>query len=68
MKYKKLFEPIKIGNVELKNRIIFPPVSTNFASADGHLTDKFIKHYARRANGHLSQELTHMIFLATGRY
>ncbi|MBW2301748.1 MAG: FAD-dependent oxidoreductase [Deltaproteobacteria bacterium] len=51
MKYKKLFEPIKIGNVELKNRIIFPPVSTNFASADGHLTDKFIKHYARRANG-----------------
>ena len=53
MKYKKLFEPVEIGNanIKLKNRMIFPPISTNFASADGRLTDKFVKHYARRAKG-----------------
>lgn len=49
--HKRLFEPIEIGNVVLKNRTIFPPISTNFAGEDGHLTDKFIKHYARRARG-----------------
>ena len=51
MKYKKLFESVEIGDVELKNRIIFPPISTNFATLDGHLTEKYIRHYERRAKG-----------------
>jgi len=50
-KYKELFTPIKIGKMELKNRTIFPPISTNFAAADGHLTEKFMQHYERRAVG-----------------
>ena len=49
--YKKMFEPIKIGNVLLKNRTIFPPISTNFAGEDGCLTKRFIQHYVRRAQG-----------------
>ncbi len=51
MNYERLFEPVKIGNLFLKNRTIFPPISTNFAEEDGSLTDKFINHYVRRAKG-----------------
>lgn len=49
--YENIFKKIKIGNVELRNRTLFPPISTNFASRSGHLTERFIKHYARRAKG-----------------
>jgi len=51
MSYKRIFEEIKIGSITLKNRTVFPPISTNFASDDGHLTDRFIEHYVRRAQG-----------------
>ena len=51
MNYKRMFEEIKIGTITLKNRTVFPPISTNFASGDGHLTDRFIEHYVRRAQG-----------------
>ncbi|RKY45937.1 MAG: tRNA uridine 5-carboxymethylaminomethyl modification protein [Candidatus Neomarinimicrobiota bacterium] len=51
MKYKKIFKPIRIGKVELRNRLIFPPISTNFADQNGKLTEKFVKHYVRRAKG-----------------
>jgi len=49
--YPKLFEPITIGNVELMNRVVFPPISTNFALENGRLTERFVKHYERRARG-----------------
>ncbi len=51
MKYEKLFSPVKIGRLRLKNRIIFPPISTNLASVEGEVTDRMIYHYARRARG-----------------
>ncbi len=49
--YPKLFEPINIGNVELMNRVVFPPISTNFALENGRLTERFVRHYKRRARG-----------------
>jgi len=51
MKYNKLFNPLKIEGISLKNRTIFPPISTNFAKKDGHLSDRFIWHYVRCAKG-----------------
>jgi 2,4-dienoyl-CoA reductase-like NADH-dependent reductase (Old Yellow Enzyme family)/thioredoxin reductase len=51
MEYEKLFSPIRIGNLTARNRIIFPPVSTNLASTTGEVTDDFIYHYGRRARG-----------------
>jgi len=53
MKYKKIFKPIRIGKVELRNRLIFPPISTNFADQNGKLTERFVKHYVRRAKGEI---------------
>ncbi len=49
--YNEIFAPINIGTVDVPNRAIFPPISTNFAKGDGHLTELFIKHYETRARG-----------------
>lgn len=51
MDYSLLFDKINIRNVELKNRIVFPPISTNFANPDGSVSERLIAHYERRAKG-----------------
>lgn len=51
MKYKKLFTRGKIGNLELKNRIVLPPMGTNMASYTGEATDEIIRFYTERAKG-----------------
>ncbi|MDP6783303.1 MAG: NADH:flavin oxidoreductase, partial [Dehalococcoidia bacterium] len=47
----KLFEPIKVGSMEVKNRIVFPPMGTMLANPDGTVSDRLVKYYARRAEG-----------------
>ncbi len=47
MSYKHLFSPISIKSVYFKNRIVMPPMATNF----GIITDKSIAYYAKRALG-----------------
>lgn len=51
MKFDKLLEPGRIGNTELRNRFVMPPMGTNFGSADGMVTDEMIEYYRRRAAG-----------------
>jgi 2,4-dienoyl-CoA reductase-like NADH-dependent reductase (Old Yellow Enzyme family)/thioredoxin reductase len=46
-----LFTPIKIGNLEIKNRIVFPPMVTGKAGPDGKVTDGHIAWYEMRAKG-----------------
>ncbi|MDX9786116.1 MAG: FAD-dependent oxidoreductase [Desulfobacterales bacterium] len=50
MKFKKLFSPITIGNMELKNRIVMAPMATNFLSY-GEINQRFISFYRERAKG-----------------
>ncbi|MEM3585901.1 MAG: FAD-dependent oxidoreductase [Candidatus Jordarchaeaceae archaeon] len=47
----RLFEPVNIGNVELRNRLVMPPMGTNFASEDGSVTNRIIEYYRERARG-----------------
>jgi 2,4-dienoyl-CoA reductase-like NADH-dependent reductase (Old Yellow Enzyme family)/thioredoxin reductase len=49
--YTKLFEPGKIGRMEVKNRIIMPPCGTHYSSLDGLVTDRQITYYGERAKG-----------------
>jgi 2,4-dienoyl-CoA reductase-like NADH-dependent reductase (Old Yellow Enzyme family) len=49
-KYSVMFEAIKIGNVEMRNRLVMAPVTTNFSTA-GYLTEEFIAFLAARARG-----------------
>ena len=46
-----LFSPIKINQLEINNRIVLPPMATNFADTDGYVTDAVIAYYVERARG-----------------
>ena len=51
MEFKKLFEPIKIGPVEIKNRIVLAPMNVHMANADGSVSEQELCYYAARAKG-----------------
>ncbi len=51
MNFKNLLSPGKIGNLELKNRFVVPPMGTNYADGDGMVTDGMVEYYRRRAAG-----------------
>jgi 2,4-dienoyl-CoA reductase-like NADH-dependent reductase (Old Yellow Enzyme family)/thioredoxin reductase len=47
----KLWEPIRIGTMELKNRFIMAPMFTCMANAGGEVSDEIVEYYERRAKG-----------------
>ncbi|MBR0342960.1 MAG: FAD-dependent oxidoreductase [Oscillospiraceae bacterium] len=51
MAYKQLFEPGKIGSLELKNRIVMPAMGCSLAESSGEAGARMIKYYADRARG-----------------
>ena len=51
MSFKKMFEPGKIGNVEIKNRLVVPPMASLYAAEDGNLTERYIRYYEEKAKG-----------------
>jgi len=51
MELKTLFSPEKIGNVEIKNRIVRSATYTHSATDDGHVTDEMINFYSNLAKG-----------------
>lgn len=51
MKYETLFSPIKIGNVEIKNRICMAPMLMDFGQFDGRTTNQLMDYYEERAKG-----------------
>jgi len=51
MKFKNLFKPIKIGNLQLKNRIIMSAMATNYADENGYVTDRLKAYHEARAKG-----------------
>src|SRR5512136_741404 len=50
-RFENLFSPFQIGSLELKNRIVMPPMATNFAGEDGFVNERHIAYYLRRARG-----------------
>jgi 2,4-dienoyl-CoA reductase-like NADH-dependent reductase (Old Yellow Enzyme family) len=49
--FDAVFEPLNVGGVTLPNRIVFPPFQTNYASADGFVTDRVLRFYREIARG-----------------
>lgn len=45
----RLFDTLKVGSLELRNRIVMPPMATEYSTPEGFVTDKLISHYAERA-------------------
>jgi len=50
MKFFKLFEPLKISNITLSNRIVMPAMHLGLAN-DGFITKKLTNFYVERAKG-----------------
>ncbi len=50
-KYQAIFEPLTIKRMTLKNRVIMPPMGTNFANTDGSFNEKHYAYYEQRAKG-----------------
>jgi 2,4-dienoyl-CoA reductase-like NADH-dependent reductase (Old Yellow Enzyme family) len=46
-----LLTPARIGGVEIKNRIIMPPMTTRLSDDEGHVTDDTIAYYMARVRG-----------------
>jgi 2,4-dienoyl-CoA reductase-like NADH-dependent reductase (Old Yellow Enzyme family) len=46
-----LLTPARIGAVEIRNRIVMPPMTTRTADEDGHVTDDTVAYYLARARG-----------------
>ncbi|MCP4681874.1 MAG: FAD-dependent oxidoreductase [Desulfobacterales bacterium] len=49
--FKNLFNPGKIGEMEVKNRFILAPMYVGSADADGFITQRTLDYYAERAKG-----------------
>ena len=47
----KLFSPFTVKHINLKNRIVMPPLASFLIGDDGSITDETIEHYRRRAAG-----------------
>lgn len=49
--YERLFTPIKIRGMELKNRIILPAMGTKFSGKTSYVTDQLIDYHLARVRG-----------------
>ena len=50
-KYPHIFSPIKIGKIEIKNRIKYASTETNFNYRDGYVSDKEVGYMEAQARG-----------------
>jgi 2,4-dienoyl-CoA reductase-like NADH-dependent reductase (Old Yellow Enzyme family)/thioredoxin reductase len=57
---KNLFEPISIGNLELKNRIVMSAMYTQICSVTGEVTEQTIYYYGERAKGGASMVIVEL--------
>ncbi|MFH1486725.1 MAG: NAD(P)/FAD-dependent oxidoreductase [Chloroflexota bacterium] len=51
MQFPKLFEPGRIGTLQLQNRLIMAAMGTFSATAEGEATQRMLDYYAARARG-----------------
>lgn len=49
--FSELWKPIKIGNLELKNRLVMPAMGSNYADRDHRFTDRAAWYYGAQAKG-----------------
>ncbi|MCX5866395.1 MAG: FAD-dependent oxidoreductase [Proteobacteria bacterium] len=48
---KYLFKPIRIGAMEVRNRIVLPPMTLSYGMADGTVSERLRDYYEARAKG-----------------
>lgn len=48
---RTLLSPLTIGSMTLRNRVVMPPMGTNFAAVTGEMTPRHLAYYRERAKG-----------------
>lgn len=49
--YPGIFEPFRLGNMQLKNRVVLPPMGTGLGEPGGFVSQRTIDYYEARAKG-----------------
>lgn len=49
--YQKLFTPMKIGKLEIKNRFVVPAMDSHYTNEEHYFTSQAINYYGERAKG-----------------
>jgi 2,4-dienoyl-CoA reductase-like NADH-dependent reductase (Old Yellow Enzyme family)/pyruvate/2-oxoglutarate dehydrogenase complex dihydrolipoamide dehydrogenase (E3) component len=66
---KLLFTPIRIAGMEVKNRIVMSPMSTNLGTPQGYVTPALIRYFTARARGGVGLIITGDVSIdPKGRY
>lgn len=47
--YEHLFSPLRVGGIELKNRMVMSPMGDGLANREGNVTEEMIAYYGARA-------------------
>jgi len=63
---KKIFQPIQINSLELKNRLVVPAMGTGFANSDGTVSERLKDYLVARADGGFGLTITEIT--AISRY
>ena len=64
--FEKLFTPMKIGNVEIPNRIVNEPMGTSYSNVNGECTPQEVAYYAERARGGVGLVITECMSVVPG--
>ena len=48
---KKIFEPITINQLTLKNRLVVPAMVSKYTTQDGFATEQYIAYHEAKAKG-----------------
>ncbi|MBQ6314760.1 MAG: FAD-dependent oxidoreductase [Mogibacterium sp.] len=62
-KYDKLFKPVRIGSITLKNRIAMAAMGTNFGDSSGDVKQRAIDYYCKRAEGGTALLITEAVYV-----
>jgi 2,4-dienoyl-CoA reductase-like NADH-dependent reductase (Old Yellow Enzyme family)/thioredoxin reductase len=66
--FDTLFEKGTIGRMEIKNRIVLPPMVRNYATESGEITQRILAHYEAIAEGGVGTIIVEAAFIhPTGR-
>ena len=52
-RYNNIFTPLTVKTMTIKNRVVMPPMGSNFGGANGEITEEHISYYEQRAKGEL---------------
>lgn len=65
--FVKLFEPGRIGKIELKNRVIMPPMLTRY-TVEGSIPDRMVEYYTERARSGAALITSEPAYIRKGGY